>query len=61
MEKEQEQNQEDKQNLKSDKSSQVIVICAACFSLGGIWVLISVFDDDNDGDGITLHKLALCS
>ena len=38
--------------------SQVIVICAACLlALGGIWVLISGFDDDdNDGDGMTLPE-----
>ena len=35
-------------------SSHVIVIFAsALFALGGIWVLISGFDDDNDGDGMT--------
>ena len=35
--------------------SQLIVICSAIvFALGGIWVLISGFDDDdNDGDGMT--------
>ena len=34
--------------------SQVIVIFASVlFALGGIWVLISGFDDDdNDGDGM---------
>ena len=39
--------------------SQPIVICAAIlFALGGIWVLISGFDDDdNDGDGMTFPKL----
>ena len=38
--------------------SQLIVICAAgLFALGGIWVLISGFDDDdNDGDGMTLPE-----
>ena len=38
--------------------SQVIVICtAALLALGGIWVLISGFDDDdNDGDGMTLPE-----
>ena len=38
--------------------SQVIVICASgLFALGGIWVLISGFDDDdNDGDGMTLPE-----
>tara|TARA_Y100001968_G_scaffold94623_1_gene84975 strand:+ start:788 stop:970 length:183 start_codon:yes stop_codon:yes gene_type:complete len=35
--------------------SQIIVICAAALlALGGIWVFISGFDDDdNDGDGMT--------
>ena len=39
--------------------SQLIVICAAALlALGGIWVLISGFDDDdNDGDGMTLPIL----
>ena len=38
--------------------SQVIVICAAgLLALGGILVLISGFDDDdNDGDGMTLPE-----
>ena len=38
--------------------SQVIVICAsALLALGGIWVLISGFDDyDNDGDGMTFPE-----
>ena len=38
--------------------SQVIVICSAgLLALGGIWVLISSFDDDdNDGDGMTLSE-----
>ena len=38
--------------------SQVIVIFASVlFALGGIWVLISGFDDDdNDGDGMTSHE-----
>ena len=38
--------------------SQLIVICSAIvFALGGIWVLISGFDDDdNDGDGMTLPR-----
>ena len=40
--------------------SQVIVIFASVlFALGGIWVLISGFDDndnDNDGDGMTLPE-----
>ena len=39
--------------------SQVIVIFAAgLFALGGIWVLISGFDDDdNDGDGMAYSTL----
>ena len=39
-------------------SSQVILICtSALLALGGIWVLISGFDDDdNDGDGMTIPK-----
>ena len=39
--------------------SQVIVICVAgSLALGGIWVLISGFDDDdNDGDGMTFPEL----
>ena len=39
--------------------SQVIVIFASVlFALGGIWVLISGFDDDdNDGDGMTFPEL----
>ena len=38
--------------------NQLIVICAAgLLALGGIWVLISGFDDDdNDGDGMTLPE-----
>ena len=38
--------------------SQIIVICAAALlALGGIWVLISGFDDDdNDGDGMTFPE-----
>ena len=37
--------------------SQVIVICAAALlALGGIWVLIFGFDDDNDGDGMTFPE-----
>tara|TARA_B100000459_G_C8475893_1_gene156382 strand:+ start:470 stop:610 length:141 start_codon:yes stop_codon:yes gene_type:complete len=38
--------------------NQVIVICSAVLlALGGIWVLISGFDDDdNDGDGMTLPE-----
>ena len=38
--------------------SQVIVIFAAgLLALGGIWVLISGFDDDdNDGDGMILPE-----
>ena len=38
--------------------SQLIVICSAIlFALGGIWVLISGFDDDdNDGDGMTFPE-----
>ena len=38
--------------------SQVIVICiAGSLALGGIWVLISGFDDDdNDGDGMTFPE-----
>ena len=39
-------------------SSQVIVIFASVlFALGGIWVLISGFDDDdNDGGGMTFPE-----
>ena len=38
--------------------SQVIVICASgLLALGGMWVLISGFDDDdNDGDGMTFPE-----
>ena len=38
--------------------NQVIVIVASVmFALGGIWVLISGFDDDdNDGDGMTFPE-----
>ncbi len=38
--------------------NQIFVICASgLFALGGIWALISGFDDDdNDGDGITSPK-----
>ena len=38
--------------------SQIIVICAAgLLALGGIWVLISSFDDDDsDGDGMTVPE-----
>ena len=38
--------------------SQVIVISASVlFALGGIWALISGFDDDdNDGDGMTFPE-----
>ena len=37
---------------------QLIVIClAGLLALGGIWVLISDFDDDdNDGDGMLLQS-----
>ena len=32
----------------------VEIFAAALFAIGGIWVLISGFDDDdNDGDGMT--------
>ena len=39
--------------------SQLIVICSAgLLALGGILVLISGFDDDdNDGDGMTFPEL----
>ena len=39
--------------------NQAIVICASgLLALGGIWVLISGFDDDdNDGDGMTYPTL----
>ena len=39
--------------------SQLIVICSAgLLALGGIWGLISGFDDDdNDGDGMTFPEL----
>ena len=38
--------------------SQIIVISSAgLLALGGIWVLISSFDDDdNDGGGMTLPE-----
>ena len=38
--------------------SQVIIISAAALlALGGIWALISGFDDDdNDGDGMTFPE-----
>ena len=38
--------------------NQIFVICASgLFALGGIWVLISGFDDDdNDGDGMTFPE-----
>ena len=38
--------------------SQLVVIClATLFALGGIWVLIPGFDDDdNDGDGMTFPE-----
>ena len=36
----------------------VVILSAVIFALGGIWVLISGFDDDdNDGDGMTFPKL----
>ncbi len=40
-------------------SSQVIVFfTSGLLAMGGIWVLISGFDDDdNDGDGMTLPVL----
>ena len=40
-------------------SSQVIVLfTSSVLALGGIWVLIAGFDDDdNDGDGMTLPAL----
>ena len=40
-------------------SSQLFVICSAgLLALGGIWVLISGFDDDdNVGDGMTFPEL----
>ena len=39
-------------------SIQIIVICASgLLALGGIWALISGFDDDdNDGDGMPLPE-----
>ena len=39
--------------------TQLIVICSAgLLALGGIWALISGFDDDdNDGDGMTFPEL----
>ena len=39
-------------------ASQLTIICAAgMLALGGIWFLISGFDDDdNDGDGMTLPE-----
>ncbi len=38
--------------------SQLIVICiAGLLALGGIWVLICCFDDDdNDGDGMSFPE-----
>ena len=38
--------------------NQIIVICASgLLALGGIWVLVSGFDDDdNDGDGMTFPE-----
>ena len=38
--------------------NQIFVICASgLFALGGIWALISGFDDDdNDDDGMTFPK-----
>ena len=39
--------------------NQIFVICASgLFALGGIWALISGFDDDdNDGDGMISSDL----
>ena len=39
--------------------NQIFVICASgLFALGGIWALISGFDDDdNDGGGMSLPEL----
>ena len=38
--------------------NQIFVICASgLFALGGIWALISGFDDDdNDGGGMTFSE-----
>ena len=38
--------------------SQVIeIVASGLFALGGTWVLISGFDDDdNDGDGMTFQE-----
>ena len=37
--------------------SQLIVISTSgLFALGAIWALISGFDDDNDGDGMTFPE-----
>jgi len=35
----------------------IVIFAAALLALGGIWVLISGFDDDdNDGDGMTFPE-----
>tara|TARA_Y100001968_G_scaffold45348_1_gene35394 strand:+ start:129 stop:269 length:141 start_codon:yes stop_codon:yes gene_type:complete len=35
-------------------SQLIVIVASASLALGGIWVLISSFDDDdNDGDGMT--------
>ena len=36
----------------------IVVLTAGLLAIGGIWVLISGFDDDdNDGDGMTYPAL----
>ena len=38
-------------------SHLIVIFAAGLLALGGIWVLISGFDDDdNDGDGMTLPE-----
>ena len=38
-------------------SQLIVIVASGLFALGGIWVLISGFDDDdNDGDGMTFPE-----
>ena len=38
-------------------SQLIVIVTSVLFALGGIWILISGFDDDdNDGDGMTFPE-----
>ena len=39
-------------------SQVILIVVSGLFALGGIWILIHGFDDDdNDGDGMTFPEL----